>query len=929
MALPSTASGPAGRRPLSALLLFLLLTSAAGPLATVVSTVPLGFAHSGAGMPASYLIATVVMICFAVGYTAISRRMVNTGAFYTYVARGISRPAAVGAAFLAVLAYFVNAVGIAAGFGYFVGVALNQPGSWVWGTLVGVAIVGVIGYFQVTLSARVLGVVAVAGLIAFGVFDVIILVHSGLSALPLSVWQPETLRHNSPGYGLMFAFAGFVGIESAALYSEETRSPQRSVPRALYGAILVTGVFYILSVWLLVGSIGPSKVSAAGARQLGNLVTDQATAIGGSGLYTAVGGLSLLGTLAGMLAFHNATSRYLYVLGRDRVLPARLAQLHPRWRSPAFASLVVTAATVVLLGLGVVLGLDPYTQIAQGLVSVATLGIIALCFIACLAIITFFRRQGYRSYWRTLLVPGLGAVGLGIVLLADLFNFKTLVQSDADWVRVLPWVLVVVVVAGIITGTVIRSRHPARYARLAESRLRPQARSLPRPAAWERRYCLIGAGPAGLAMGRRLAEEGIPFDWFERSDDVGGLWHLDRPGSPLYDGLRTVTSAVTSGFPDYPMSPEPAYPQWWQIRDYLRGFARDFGLYERITFNTAVTWLAPEGIGWGATLTSGERRYYAGVIIAAGPTQTPVMPAWPGRESFQGTIGHASQYFYPRDLAGRRVLVVGAGVSGADIACDAARTASVAFLSVRRGYRFLPRYLSGVPTDAVLAGVVDPPSGVTLPPDPTEMVATLAATARPTDLPTADYERLAGHPVVTDDLLDAIAGGWLHVRGDVSQVLPNGVRFADSRVERVDLIIAATGYDRRPTILAQHLVPEADDLYLALFSRQHDGLTILGVPEFAGATFPRFDEMARVVVVDITLRELAGPDWHIWREAKRIDRPDVWGGHVYADAPPDRSYVDDHAYSVLLGDVCDRYGYAPPRFRRPVVDRPTATVGRV
>jgi hypothetical protein len=226
----------------------------------------------------------------------------------------------------------------------------------------------------------------------------------------------------------------------------------------------------------------------------------------------------------------------------------------------------------------------------------------------------------------------------------------------------------------------------------------------------------------------------------------------------------------------------------------------------------------------------------------------------------------------------------------------------------RRGHRILPRYLGGVPTDAVLAGLVEPPSMVDLPPDPTEMVAMIAGRARASALPRADYERLAGHPVVTDDLLEAVAGGWVSVRPEIAEILPGGVRFADGSVEEVDVIIAATGYDRRPTILAPQL---QDDFYLNMFSRRHDGLTVMSLNEFAGATFPRFDEMARVAVIDITLRELGGPDWRTWQEAKLTDRPDVGGGHQYVNPFPDRCYVDDHAYSAVLGDVCDRYGYTP------------------
>src|SRR5262249_38316129 len=158
-------------------------------------------------------------------------------------------------------------------------------------------------------------------------------------------------------------------------------------------------------------------------------------------------------------------------------------------------------------------GLDPYTQVSQGGVGLATLGIVALQLIAAISIVVFFRQQGYRSFWSTLILPAIGALGLAGGTATLMFNFGELVGSNAAWVTVLPFILLAMVIVGVVTGTFIRQRRPARYARLAESRLRPQERRLARPERWTRRYCLIGAGPAGLAMARRLVEEEIPFDW--------------------------------------------------------------------------------------------------------------------------------------------------------------------------------------------------------------------------------------------------------------------------------------------------------------------------------------------------------------------------------------------------------------------------------
>jgi hypothetical protein len=415
-------------------------------------------------------------------------------------------------------------------------------------------------------------------------------------------------------------------------------------------------------------------------------------------------------------------------------------------------------------------------------------------------------------------------------------------------------------------------------------------------------------------MARRLKEEGVPFDWFEGYHDVGGLWHADRPGGPGYDSLVAATSRYTTGFPDFPMPADfPDYPRWWQVRDYLRGYASSFGLYDLVALNTSVTWVKPDGIGWSVTLSTGGVHYYSGIIVASGRSGLPRLPVWPGERTFAGEIWHSARYRSPADLAGRRVLVVGAGNTAVEIACDAARTALTAALSVRSGRRYVPRYLDGVPADAIVAGLLEPPGSVSLPPDRTEVVATLAGDVRQLGLPS--LSSATGHPTVTEDLLPFLAQGWINARPDIAEIMPDGVRYVDGTAEPIDLIIAATGYEPRYPFLDAELYLEPDGrsgLYLNLFSRRHDGLVMLGLSEFAGATFARFDDMARAVVVELTLRELGGVARRAWLATKANDRPDLTGGREFPQSPRTTFLVDDHAYETQLRDMADRFGYAPP-----------------
>jgi amino acid transporter len=899
-----------GRSRLSTGWIFFLIVSAASPLTSILGATPQGFVSgNGAGLPAAYLVVTVLMVCFAVGSAAISRRLVNTGAFYTYVARGIGRPPAIGVALVAVVSYGFNTAGIIASGGYFAKLVAQQQGTdigWFWGAAVLLVGVGLLGYRALRVSAVVLGTLTALGLVALVVFDLLVIARHGVHAFPAASFAPHQMLSGSPGLAVLVALSCFVGVETAALYSEETRDPERTVPRAIYAGVIGMGIFYVLSIWILVGSIGADRTLGLAQQKSGELVFDQVAEYGGSALQTALALLFIGAALAASLAFHNAASRYLFVLGRDRVLPGWLGHLHPAHRSPARASFVITAAVAVILVGGGLLGLDPYKALSTGAVGLATLGIVALQAFAAVAIVVFFRRRGQGRYWVTLVVPGLAAIGLAAATVLELLKFSTIVNSTAPVAVALPWVLVLVMLGGVITGLVIRRRYPARYARLAESRLRPVARQLRRPAGWTRRYCLVGAGPAGLAMARRLHEEGVPFDWYESHHDVGGLWHVDRPDSPGYDTTVAISSRYTSGFPDFPMPADfPDYPRWWQVRDYLREFAARFGLYDLVQLNTRITWVKPDGVGWSVTLSSGGVRYYSGMILAPGKAWEPHLPRWPGVHRFHGQLFHSIRYTSPADLAGRRVLVVGAGNSAAEIAGDAARSAVFAAISVRSGHRFVPRHVDGVPTDALLAGLVEPSTAAPLPAD---LVDTGAVPAPGLPLPD---RVLTAHPTVSDELVDHVAAGRIGVRPDIAEILPDGVRYVDGTTEGFDVIVAATGYEPAVPFLADEAFGGPDELYLNLFSRRHDGLVMLGLSEFGGATFPRFDDAARAVIVDITLRELGGVDWRAWLQAKTLDRPDLRGGQPLSATARGGLLVDDHAYEVLLRDVADRFGYAP------------------
>jgi hypothetical protein len=430
------------------------------------------------------------------------------------------------------------------------------------------------------------------------------------------------------------------------------------------------------------------------------------------------------------------------------------------------------------------------------------------------------------------------------------------------------------------------------------------------------RYCIVGAGPAGLTAARALLKAGIEFDLFERHSDVGGIWDPENEGSPMYDSAHFISSKWTSHFYGFPMPEDfPDYPTNRQILDYIRSFARAYGLYGHITFETAVEHASPVGDGeWLVTLAGGEQRRYAGLICANGTTWNPNVPDYPGMEEFAGDLRHAVTYRRAAEFDGKRVLIVGGGNSGVDIACDAATHAEKAFYSVRRGYRYLPKFVFDVPLDVFINEGGELPDGVVVPEDPSAMIDVLVGDLTRFGLPAPDHEALLSHPIVNTQVLHHLAHADLFAKPDVERFTETGAVFADGSEEDLDLVLLATGYGWKIPYVDESLIEWKQNhpqLYLNVFHRSIDSLYVLGMIEFASAAYQRFDEMAQLVVGDIKARQ-SGEQREKLREFKATHRPDLRGEMEYIDSPRHANYVEVHTYVETLASLRAELGWPAP-----------------
>ncbi|MGX6604203.1 flavin-containing monooxygenase [Micromonosporaceae bacterium Da 78-11] len=360
--------------------------------------------------------------------------------------------------------------------------------------------------------------------------------------------------------------------------------------------------------------------------------------------------------------------------------------------------------------------------------------------------------------------------------------------------------------------------------------------------------CVIGAGASGLASIKNLREHGFAVDCYERETSVGGAWNWRHDRSPVYAGTHLISSRPLTEFPDFPMPDSwPDYPHHSQVLSYLERYSAHFGLGASIWFGTEVVSVTPVGDGrWDVTTRStggGSSRVqrYAGVVVANGHNWSPNKPDLPGE--FRGQVIHSAAYKDPAQLRNRKVLVIGGGNTGCDLAVEAAQQATTVWHSTRRGYWYAPKYVFGRPADQVNDGLLRWRLPLRL------RQWLFQRTVRLTTgdltrfgLPRPDHRPYESHPIVNSQLPYYLGHGRIKPVGDVVRLDGASVELADgSRIEP-DLVITATGYRPDFAFLAPELLDmDADgrpDLHLHAFARKHPTLAVVGLVQADAGLLP-------------------------------------------------------------------------------------------
>ncbi len=440
-----------------------LSAAAMAPVLAVVLNAPAAVPAAGAAIPLSFLLAFIAAALVGNTVVQFARQFPTAGSFYTFNSRGLGPAAGFFTGWLFWIGYAMLAPGLFTAFGAFchdyVLSTFHVAVAWWLFSLAAMAIVCGLSLRSIKASVNLdltLLALEVVIFLALGILAIASAGSGNTTKVFLVSSSPKGV--SGVGLGVVFGLLSFVGFDAAATLGEETRNPRRSIPLAVSGALGAVGVFYIFMMYALTAGYrlnDPTQVTAF-LNDPNPFVTLGRHAA--PWLLQPIELAALGGIFSCLLAIHNTTVRVMFSMGRDRVLPASLGTVHPRWFSPYRAIIVQTCFTVVV-GLGVASWLGPGATGTYGFTgAIGTVAIVIVYMLSNIAHIRFFWYVPRRSTLTHVIAPALGVISLAYPL------YSVIAPGQLTPYNLVPIVIGVWLIAGALLHYYYRVTSPEKIA---------------------------------------------------------------------------------------------------------------------------------------------------------------------------------------------------------------------------------------------------------------------------------------------------------------------------------------------------------------------------------------------------------------------------------------------------------------------------------
>lgn len=437
---PTEVSGSLKRNSVGVLGMVGLVVAVTAPLTAAASNLAISIGSGvGAGTVLMLVVVAAVLYVFTAGYTVLSHHIVNAGAYFAYIGFGLGRQSGAAAAFVALVAYSMATAAMLAATGFFLDIAVRAFVDirlpWYLYSAAAAAVIALLSRRGVEVTKRVTMATSIAQFVVIAAIGIAILIKRP-GSFGLDVFQPSGMFAGNIALSLVFCFLCYSGFEATAIYGEEARQAKRSIAVATYVSLTALTVIFTFCAWAIVAAYSDVDSIGDPSDAIFRIVRDYM----GEWLNGPLCLLVAFSFGSTALAYHGMASRYMFALGRSRLLPSSAGKAHPRYGSPHISGYVQTLVSAVVIAPFVLLNADPFLNLFPAVAGIVAISLTALM-VACCASVVCARLTGklaVTNRWSTLWAPSLSGAAIGVIAIVIVTHYADVTGNDSVVIGLMP-----------------------------------------------------------------------------------------------------------------------------------------------------------------------------------------------------------------------------------------------------------------------------------------------------------------------------------------------------------------------------------------------------------------------------------------------------------------------------------------------------------